>query len=562
VHFHGYTEYSLKGLFHILLLLGLFSPLFAEAGKEDGVLCDFKTLRTTRPVTKQSNFKPVGDLAPKYQPTIQKAYVEYQQKLAGDAGIKALHAKLAEEKDPATIESLRTIIEKAEQTLFKNALTKYLKEDELEPLLIVDAPIMWKVAGHDGKAVDLPVHLAQAFTFDHHGPFLRADKKDSNIRRNSSKQVLEHIKRLNKDPLGAQKLAELEATAASTDNLADGVLAIWILRHASRVANDPELQRDLAAATFYEDFGLFGTKYDALADPNIPSREQLVRGKEIAEAILQDYDLILQESRERNPNPQYGVNFSDRFGQLPESEQKIIVDKALSVLDRHLSTKPEDLAARKAKSQDFRHAVELAKQSAEVNHEKSKQHLMKHLEMQGFDTEHATALVNEFSSQIYIIQTLNPNSPGVGRFSTWAAIPRAHTQNTQVEIIPMGFKTGFVQAHPHGRAANFVMSDVAVKLRELNQQRAVIDAENAAKSAMARAESLGLPPEVVRQNGKDAYDEMYKAASMAVGSRPGNSDFNFSFTGVRASPEEILNLYLDSWLIQRQEQMRAKQATP
>ncbi len=552
----------MKAAFPILSLLVFFSPLVAEAGKEDVVLCDFRALRKSRPVTEQSNFKPVGDLAPKYQPTIQKAFTEYRQKLASEGVLKALHARLAIEKDPATIESLRTIIEKAEQTIFKNALTKYLKEDELEPLLIVDAPIMWKVSGDDGKSVDLPVHLAQAFTFDHHGPFLRADKKDSNIRRNSSKQVLEHIKKLNKDPLGAQKLAELEATAASTDNLADGVLAIWILRHATRVANDPELQRDLAAATFYEDYGLFGTKYDALADPNIPSREQLVRGKQIAEAILQDYDLILQEARERNPAPQLGVNFSDRFGQLPESEQKLIVDKALSVLDRHLSTKPEDLVARKAKSDEFRNAVELAKQSAQVNHEKSKQHLMKHLETQGFDTEYATALVDEFSSQIYIIQTLNPNSPGVGRFSTWAAIPRAHTQNTQVEIIPMGFKTGFVQAHPHGRPTDFLMSDVAVKLRELNQQRAVIDAENAAKSAMARAESLGLPPEKIRQNGKDAYDEMYKVASMAVGSRPGNSDFNFSFTGVRASPEEILNLYLDSWLIQRQEQIRAQRATP
>lgn len=562
MHFLRYTEYRLKVLFHILSLLALFAPAFAEAGSEDTVLCDFRALRKTRPVTERSNFKPVGELAPEYQPTIQKAYAEYQQKVESDAVIKALHAKLAVEKDPATIESLRTIIEKAEQTLFKNALTKYLKEDELEPLLIVDTPIMWKVEGQDGKTVNLPVHLAQAFTFDHHGPFLRADKKDSNIRRNSSKQVLEHIKKLNKEPLGAQKLAELEATAASTDNLADGVLAIWILRHATRVANDPELQRDLAAATFYEDYGLFGTKYDELADPTLPSREQLVRGREIAEAILQDYDLILQEARARNSSSQYGVNFSDRFGQLPKSEQKIIVDKALSVLDRHLSTKPDDLAARKAKSHDFRHAVELARQSAEMNHEKSKQHLMKHLEMQGFDTELATALVDEFSSQIYIIHTLNPNSPGVGRFSTWAAIPRAHTQNTQVEIIPMGFKTGFIQAHPHGRPADFLMSDVAVKLRELNQQRAVIDAENAAKSAIARAESQGLPPEVVRQNGKDAYDEMYKAASMDVGSRPGNSDFNFSFTGVRASPEEILNLYLDSWLIQRQEQVRAKQATP
>ncbi len=373
---------------------------------------------------------------------------------------------------------------------------------------------------------------------------------------------MDHIKKLHKEPLGPQKLAELEATAASTDNLADGVLAIWILRHATRVANDPELQRDLATATFYEDFGLFGTRYDQLADPNLPSREQLVRGKEIAEAILQDYDLLLQEARERNPAPQLGVNFSDRFGQLPESEQKIIVDKALAALDRHLSTNPEDLAARKAKSAQFRQAVELAKQSAQANHEKSKQHLIEHLEDQGWEKEHATALVDEFSSQIYIIQTLNPNAAGLGRFSTWAAIPRTHNQNTQVEIIPMGFKTGFVQAHPHGRPTDFVMSDVATKLRELNQTRAIIDAENAQKSAIANAHSLGLPHEVALQKGKAAYDEMYKAASMAVGSRPGNSDFNFSFTGVRASPKEILNLYLDSWLIQRQEQFPQRQATP
>jgi hypothetical protein len=73
------------------------------------------------------------------------------------------------------------------------------------------------------------------------------------------------------------------------------------------------------------------------------------------------------------------------------------------------------------------------------------------------------------------------------------------------------------------------MSDVATKLRELNQTRAIIDAENAQKSAIANAYSLGLPHEVALQNGKAAYDDMYKAASMAVGSRPGNSDFNFFF---------------------------------
>lgn len=515
-----------------------------------------------RPVTEHAHFRPIGDLAPKYQPTLQKAYNEYQQVAAVDAGLKALRAKLAEEKDAVAIQALRSKIEKAEQEIFKNTLTKYLKEDELEPLIIVDTPVMWKVTGSDGKSVDLPVHLAQTFTFDHHGPFLRADKKDSNERKNSSKQVLEYIKKLHKEPLGAEKLAELEATAASTDNLADGALAIWILRHATRVANDPELQRDIATATFYEDFGLFGTSYDKVADPNLPSREHLVRGREIAEAMLQDYDLILQETRERNPAPQLGVNFSDRFGQLPESEQRIVLDKALAVLDRHLSTKPEDLANRKAKSAQFRQAVELAKQSAQSNHEKSKQQLIGHLEAQGFEKEHATALVDEFSSQIYIIQTLNPNAPGVGRFSTWAAIPRSHNQNTQVEIIPMGYKTGFIQAHPHGRYTDFQMSDVAVKLRELNLKRALIDAENAEKSAISQAQSLGLSPEVARQNGIAAYDEMYKAATMAVGSRPGNSDFNFSFTGVRASPEEVLTMYLDSWLIQRQEQVQARSATP
>lgn len=550
--------YQLKAAFYILSLVGLCWPLWAGAT----VLCNFRELRKTRPTTAQAHFRPVGDLAPKYQPTLQKAYTEYQQLAAADAGLKALRTALAAEKVPAAMESLRTKIESAEQAIFRNLLAKYLKEDELEPLIVVDTPLMWKVAGSDGKAVDLPVHLAQTFTFDHHGPFLRVDKKDSNERKNSSKQVLEYIKKLHKEPLGAEKLAQLESTAASTDNLADGALAIWILRNATRVANDPELQRDIATATFYEDFGLFGTKYDKVADANLPSREHLIRGREIAEAMLQDYDLILQETRERNPAPQLGVNFSDRFGQLPEAEQKIVVDKALAVLDRHLSTKPEDVANRKAKSAQFRQAVELAKQSAQANHEKSKQQLIEHLQAQGWEKENATATVNEFSSQVYIIQTLNPNAPGVGRFSTWAAISRSHDQNTQVEIIPMGFKTGFVQAHPHGRYADFQMSGVAAKLREINLQRAQIDAENAERSAIAQAQSLGLPPEIARQNGKAAYDEMYKAATMAVGSRPGNSDFNFSFAGVRASPEEVLTLYLDSWLIQRQEQVQARQATP
>jgi hypothetical protein len=69
----------------------------------------------------------VGDLAPEYQPTLQKAYGEYQQKVAADSVLQTLHAKLAAEKDPAKIESLRTQIEKAEQLIFKDALTKYLE---------------------------------------------------------------------------------------------------------------------------------------------------------------------------------------------------------------------------------------------------------------------------------------------------------------------------------------------------------------------------------------------------------------------------------------------------
>jgi hypothetical protein len=163
----------LKVVLHIFSLVGIFWPFWAEAT----LLCDFRALRKTRPTTEQAHFRPVGDLAPKYQPTLQKAYGEYQQKVAADSVLQTLHAKLAAEKDPAKIESLRTQIEKAEQLIFKDALTKYLKQDELEPLIVVDTPLMWKVSNRDGKSVDLPVHLAQTFTFDHHGPFLRADKK-------------------------------------------------------------------------------------------------------------------------------------------------------------------------------------------------------------------------------------------------------------------------------------------------------------------------------------------------------------------------------------------------
>ena len=111
-------------------MAGLFWPFIANADLH----CDFRALRKKRPVTAQANFRPVGDLAPKYQPTLQKAYTEYQQKVAGDAALKELTAKLAVEKDPIVIESLRTRIEKAEQTIFKNALAHYLKEDELMAL--------------------------------------------------------------------------------------------------------------------------------------------------------------------------------------------------------------------------------------------------------------------------------------------------------------------------------------------------------------------------------------------------------------------------------------------
>jgi hypothetical protein len=552
-------------------------------------------MRALRPGSKQlepvastsiGSFKPVANLATEYQPVIQKAFQGFEKRTQGDKTLEALRSEVTRltnepvaETDATAVRAktyrvniARHKVEQYEQAIFRDELAKAVDVESksgstVSSFAVVDTPMGWNVKTADGKAQALPVHLAQTFTFDHHGPFLRADKKQpvNNEKRNSTKQVVDHILSIQKNPAltaeqKAQELEKLSKITVATDNLGDGVLAMWVIRNAKEVAADPALQKDIMAATFYEDFGLFGTFYDQVVGKT--GNDQLGRGREIAQALLQDYDGILREARNRNPDPKLGVNYSDRFNMLSRQEQEAMVGQALAAVDKNLSRDPAHVALRQQKAKAFEAAIARAKPEVARRSQELTNQLVEGLKKQGMPEATAKNLVQEFRKDVFIATSLDPNAEGVGRFSTWAALPRSHNLSTQIEISPRGPVTGYIQAHPHGRQIAQRFSPATARLKELNLQRAVPDAEAARDKAIGEATGNGISAEKAREAGQQAYDGVMSAANFAVGGRPGDSDFNFSFMGVRASPEEVLQLHLDAWLVARQQAAGAAAARP
>lgn len=612
-----------------------------------------------RPATDLGQFKPITEMQAEALPLVQGAYQRFQARAATDAELQRLRKLLdieeasleiattndADRKARHDIARRKFEIESREQQIFREELqndvtvpalqtrlaaldaelAKNLSQDERARLqadrdkvykalvehefMIVDTPAFWNLKDKDGKNVPLPVHLAQAFTFDHHGPFLRADRRmpSNNEKRNSTKQVVEHIQSIMKDrsltpEQRAQKLRDLEGVTLSTDNLGDGVLAMWAVRNARRIAADPKLQRAMMAATFYEDYGLFGTKFDELMvrPEELPAlarkagesdadyaardrarhqqaaqaREDLMLGREIAQSLLQNYDGIVREARDRvvaaNPpkdSPAWQVGYSDRFSMLSPDEQRAMIAQGMQAVDRAFSTDPADIARRKKDASDFVAAVSRAMDAVPQAHQKARDMLIDNLAetVEGDDATRAeargffTSLVDEFEKEVFITTTLDPTAPGMGRFSTWAALPRSHDKTTQIELNPMGTRTGFVQAHPQGRPMTARMAPAVNRIRELHAERVEMKAVTARGVAETAARSQGMSEEQITAAGEAAYQKERAGLGFAVMGRPGDSDFNFSFTGVNLAPGEVLRIMTDQMLAEWGARQRATQ---
>lgn len=378
------------------------------------------------------------------------------------------------------------------------------------PFVILDTPaFQWKVKDKDGKEISLPSHLLRAFNKDHHGPLLRYDRADpgNNAKRNTTKQLLDEIEILVRrvGPKDAVKALNEILKDPTTDNLGDGALSIWIANNLSTIVQNPNLRKLLGQATFYEDFGMFGTRWKEI-EQTAKDPTQLRAARELSEALFNGYDRLLREFRTANPGSP-GVNESDRFNMLPEKAQRELMSRALEHIDRVVQN-PE---YRSEQANQFQKAVEVARPMVQAQHETLKKDLVQSFVREGTGEKQAGELVETFSRDVFAFYSADPNAPGVGRFSTWAANNmRTSGIGTILEITPKGpEKTGFISAHPHGRPIMIRFSGAAENLKALNLQK-----------------------------GGTSFD---------VGGRPGPSDFYFSFSGIRSDPLTVTKEFVREW---------------
>ncbi|MSP18307.1 MAG: hypothetical protein EXR74_01920 [Bdellovibrionales bacterium] len=412
-----------------------------------------------------------------------------------------------------------------ERRLFSDALKETMGDRGFR---VLDTPHGWTIPGDGGKRVPLPIHLVEAFTFDHHGPFLKFGKNvpHNNEKRNTSKQLLDFISSevggLSGQPL-AIKIMDLQKqfSEVSTDNLGDGALAIWISRNLDLVARNSRLRAELSQLTFFEDFGFFGTKFEKIA--NQTDNKNLILAIKRQKALFVAYDQILKEARNRANDPALGLNTSDRFGQLGGEEQHRIVEKAILAIDRIIS----DPIYAFEEAGKFDLAIEKAQKKVPTMVAALREDVVKHLVgVASSDRETSMGRVNQQVERLledtFITYDIDPNATeGGGRFATWGAVPRAHDKPNQVSLIkrPDG-KTGFIFAHPHGRPVKHQFKEAAEEIKRVHLERLGINLRNSGMTS-------------------DAVNEALQRAPFDVVSRPGPSDFFFSFNGVLLSPAEI-----------------------
>lgn len=292
--------------------------------------------------------------------------------------------------------------------------------------------------GRGGVVVlDTPMADPRFKTFDHHARNFDPDRPEVN----STMLMLQEIEgyvSANGTSNRALNALSRRYERVHTDNLGDGMWAVWVARNLHRVARDPALRGLIMRATHYEDFGLFGNQAleDARSDP------ELARAIELQDAILNGYDgLVLR----------LGLD-SDRFGDLGKETQAKVYGAALGHIDRVLA----DPAYRAENAQAFRRRVESAQSAARGAALR-------------LSTEQRAALARELGSESAVDQAAARLLDDVqmvdydqlaelGLFAGWAGQARSHDKKLLLSFKTLPpdaaghARTQMILSVPHGRA--------------------------------------------------------------------------------------------------------------
>ncbi len=207
----------------------------------------------------------------------------------------------------------------------------------------------------------IPRNLVDSTVTDHHvGPFANYFDR-SNPKLNTTMQVIDFMESALRETKGdfekAEALVKKHFGKTSTDNLADGLEAIFVIDNVARFVRDPDLRDTFRVAEYFVDFGGFGGKpfqgkekdlraVHRVLDGAFPGKkftdQQILKGIELGKAILQGYnDMML--------NPKNGVFGGDRFDFNSAAVQRALAEKQF----KHLATVVNDPGARQHKAQRY-----------------------------------------------------------------------------------------------------------------------------------------------------------------------------------------------------------------
>lgn len=361
--------------------------------------------------------------------------------------------------------------------------------------------------------------LGRQGIFEHHGAYFNPDQEEVN----STMLLLGDMEEsLATGGVSEKTIRRLEQRyeRAFTDNAGDGLLSVWVARNVRRLARKPGLRDFLRLATRYEDFGLFGRKAEKLAGSD-PAQAAAI---EFMDAVLNRYDAILKAHRLD----------SDRFGQLPDADQRDISKQAMAAISSAL----DDPQFRKANAAEFRAAVERSKKIAAASELRLAPDSLMALEREFGSPQAAEQGVRASLGRIFIIDADPLKEEGV--FAGWAGAPRAHDRALfitfkslpETEGIP---RTQMIFSVPNGETAQS-LELFGEWLKQANLAKAEnlnIPAAKAGSVFGREALQVAFPPglllsrqeilsELVRfEHYRAAIETALRQAHAAKGGRPG-----------------------------------------
>jgi len=150
------------------------------------------------------------------------------------------------------------------------------------------------------------IQMLNGIVFDHHVPFYDPSLPETN----SAMLLLDYIEQTlaahGGDAAGAEKELIKKFRRVSTDNVGDGVLALWMARHLPLLVRDVEFRALMRDVAWIEDYGNFGTRLRQRVRGPEGRRWRRARTREYA--VLKIYDDALAR---------IGARGSDRFAALP-----------------------------------------------------------------------------------------------------------------------------------------------------------------------------------------------------------------------------------------------------